>query len=55
LAYARDQMGHSSITITVDTYGHSCLGVTAPRWTTWTNHPDASLLHRESVDIENSG
>jgi integrase len=36
LAYVRDQMGHASIQITVDTYGHLVPGETGRRSIAWT-------------------
>lgn len=33
LAYVKDQMGHHSIKMTVDTYGHLVPGATGKRWT----------------------
>jgi integrase len=35
LAYVEEQMGHHSITIMVDTYGHLFQGATRRQWTGW--------------------
>ena len=39
LTYVKEQMGHSSIQITVDTYGHLIPARILPGWTVWTPKP----------------
>jgi len=39
LAYVKDQLGHASISTTVDIHGHLVPGSNVPLWTDWTTHP----------------
>ena len=48
LAYVRDQMGHHSITITVDTYGHLVPGANKPAVDELDNTPTRNLYATEA-------
>ena len=48
LAYVRDQMGHHSITITVDTYGHLVPGANKPAVDKLANTPTRDLYATEA-------
>ena len=48
LAYVRDQMGHHSITITVDTYGHLVPGANKPAVDKLDNTPTRNLYATEA-------
>jgi integrase len=47
LAYIRDQLGHHSIKLTVDTYGHLVPGITEGLSTSWTMRPDATSRNQQ--------
>ena len=46
LAYVKEQMGHSSIQITVDTYGHLIPGADLRGWTGWTRKRQSTRTHQ---------
>ena len=48
LAYVRDQMGHHSITITVDTYGHLVPGANKAAVDKLANTPTRNLYATEA-------
>jgi len=45
LAYVKDQMGHSSIQITVDTYGHLITGADIA----WVDHLDSKTTAHQNA------
>jgi len=55
LAYVKEQLGHSSISVTVDVYGHLMPGgnrAAVDRLDDVPTHPDASQAH-QAADSEN--
>ena len=53
LAYVKEQMGHSSIDVTVDTYGHLVPGGNARQWTNLTTAPKflTNLVWKQNGNI----
>ena len=57
-AYVKEQMGHSSIQVTVDVYGHLIPGANRQLSTAWTTQPEAtpaqpSVRQRSVVETRN--
>ncbi len=50
LIYVKEQMGHSSIQTTVDTYRHLILVLTSPGWTVETRKPRPTNTHQERTN-----